>query len=76
MNSSETDTMRAEYDFSGGIRGKHHEAYLEGTNVILLEPDLAERFHDSATVNHALRLLLQVAGDEVIKKLGSEVGAG
>ena len=53
--------MRPEYDFSIGIRGVHHEAYLQGTNVVLLEPDLAEVFRDSAAVNAALRALAQVA---------------
>ena len=47
--------MRAEYDFSGGIRGKHDEAYRQGTNLILLEPDVAGVFKDSATINSALR---------------------
>ena len=55
------DTMRQEYDFSSGVRGKHHEAYCRGTNVILLEPDVAEVFKDSAAVNAALRALVQVA---------------
>ena len=51
--------MRAEYDFSSGVRGKHFEAYRRGTNVVLLEPDVAEVFKDSATVNSALRVLAQ-----------------
>ena len=55
------DTMREEYDFSSGVRGKHHEAYRRGTNVILLDPDVAEVFRDSAAVNAALRALAQVA---------------
>ena len=57
----EKDTMRQEYDFSSGVRGKHHEAYRRGTNVVLLEPDVAEVFKDSAAVNAALRALAQVA---------------
>ena len=57
----EKDTMREEYDFSSGVRGKHHEAYRRGTNVVLLEPDVAEVFKDSAAVNAALRALAQVA---------------
>ena len=59
------DTIRKEYDFSGGIRGKHFQAYRQGTNLILLEPDMAEIFKDSATVNAALRKLAQVAPDYV-----------
>ncbi len=46
--------IKSEYDFSGGIRGKHYRAYQQGTNVVLLEPDIAEVFKDSESVNHAL----------------------
>ena len=53
--------MRPEYDFSHGIRGKHFRAYRAGTNVVLLEPDVAKAFTDSASVNQALRMLLQIA---------------
>ena len=55
------DFMRPEYDFSSGARGKHHDAYSRGTNVVLLEPDVAEVFRDSDAVNAALRALAQVA---------------
>jgi hypothetical protein len=55
------DTMRPEYDFSHGVRGKYYEAYRAGTNVVLLEPDVAKVFTDSASVNQVLRLLLQLA---------------
>ena len=53
--------MQPEYDFSGGIRGKYAKRYAEGTNVVVLEPDLARAFPDSASVNHALRLFVNVA---------------
>ncbi len=53
--------MRVEYDFSGGVRGKHYEAYRRGTNVVVLEPDVAEVFKDSSSVNSALRELAKVA---------------
>jgi len=53
--------MREEYDFSGGVRGKYAERYRLGTNVALLDPDLAEEFPDSKSVNDALRALLAVA---------------
>ncbi|MGA3165300.1 MAG: hypothetical protein ABSF14_04195 [Terriglobia bacterium] len=62
---NERDTMRPEYDFSHGVRGKHYEAYRAGTNVVLLDPDVAEAFADSAFVNQALRLLLQLARTNV-----------
>ena len=55
------DELRPEYDFSGGVRGKHHDAYQAGTNVVLLDADVAKAFPDSASVNRALRLLLEVA---------------
>ena len=57
----EEDDLRPEYDFSGAIRGKHHQAYKAGTNVVLLDPDVAKVFKDSAQVNHALRMLVQLA---------------
>jgi len=49
--------MRDEYDFRDGIRGKYAERYARGTNVVLLDPDVAEVFPDSAAVNRALRAL-------------------
>jgi hypothetical protein len=53
--------MRAEYDFSGGVRCKYVDRYRRGTNVVLLDPELAEAFPDSKSVNDALRALLAVA---------------
>jgi hypothetical protein len=55
------DEMRPEYDFSGGVRGRYFEAYKQSTNIIVLEPDVAEVFQDSAAVNEALRLLTKIA---------------
>ena len=43
------DEMRPEYDLRGGVRGKYYERYKQGTNVVLLEPDVAKVFRDSAT---------------------------
>ena len=54
-----------EYDFAHGVRGTHHEAYQAGTNVIFLEPDLAQVFKDSDSVNRILRLLLDLAKENV-----------
>jgi len=51
--------MKDEYDFNKGERGKYAEKYAEGTNVVLLEPDVAKAFPDSASVNEALRTLLK-----------------
>ena len=56
------DEMRPEYDLRGGVRGKYYERYRKGTNIVLLEPDLAEVFHDSQTVNLALRQFLSEHG--------------
>jgi len=53
--------MRPEYDLRGGIRGKYYERYREGTNVVLLDPDVAAVFHDSQSVNKALRGLIDEA---------------
>jgi len=50
--------MRPEYDFSGGIRGKYADRYRQGTNPVLLDPELAKAFPDSKAVNDALRTLL------------------
>lgn len=63
MSQDRSDTMRDEYDFSKGVRGKHYEAYRRGTNVVLLEPDVAEVFKDSASVNQALRTIARLARD-------------
>ena len=60
-NANGSDELRPEYDFSEGVRGKHYEAYRAGTNVVFLEPDIAEAFPDSASVNNALRLLMKLA---------------
>ena len=55
--------MRPEYDLRGGVRGKYYERYERGTNVVLLEPDIASVFQDSATVNQALREYLTEHGN-------------
>lgn len=53
------ETMRAEYNFSGAVRGKHVRAYQEGSNIVVLEPDVAVRFKNSRAVNEALRAVLR-----------------
>ena len=64
-NPEPEEEMREEYDFSGGVRGKYYKQYMEGTNVILLEPDVAEVFRDSESVNRALRVLINIAKTQV-----------
>jgi hypothetical protein len=61
---TESSEMRPEYDFSQGVRGKHFEAYKENSNVVFLDSDIARVFRDSASVNRALRLLLDLANKE------------
>jgi hypothetical protein len=66
--ADEQDPIREEYDFSGGVRGKHYKAYRQGTNLVLLEPDVARIFKDAATVNSALRMLSKIAQEHVSKQ--------
>ena len=55
-----TGDMRPEYDFRGGVRGKYAARFAKGTNLVVLDPDVAAVFRDGATVNRALRALLEV----------------
>lgn len=58
------DTLRKEYDLSmlkGGVRGKYYRRASAGTNLVSIEPDLANLFPDSESVNRALRLLAETA---------------
>jgi hypothetical protein len=59
-----SDELRPEYDLTrlkGGVRGKYYQRATAGTNLVLLEPDVARAFPDSTSVNQALRLLHEVA---------------
>jgi hypothetical protein len=53
--------MLAEYDFSKGVRGKYAARFKSGTNIVVLEPDVAEVFSDSRLVNETLRAVARVA---------------
>lgn len=56
--SNDKDTLRDEYPedlIKSGVRGKYTKSYREGTNVVLIDPDLHELFPDSESVNRALR---------------------
>lgn len=58
------DDLRDEYDLTklkGRVRGKHYQATKAGTNLVLLEPDVAKVFPDASAVNEALRMLAEVA---------------
>jgi len=52
--------MRKEYDFSKGVRGKYAAKYKAGTNIVLLDPDVAKIFKSPKLVNEALRSLSQI----------------
>jgi len=52
--------MRPEYDFSKGVRGKHAARYASGTNVVVLEPDVASHFRTADEVNETLRAVARL----------------
>jgi hypothetical protein len=52
--------MLEEYDFSRGVRGKYAKRYAEGTNVVVIDPDVAEYFPDHDSVNESLRHLVSI----------------
>jgi hypothetical protein len=56
-NKSANPEMRAEYDFSRGVRGKHARRFAQGTNLVRLESDVARVFPSSEAVNRTLRAL-------------------
>ncbi|HVS82482.1 MAG TPA: hypothetical protein VHE60_12195 [Pyrinomonadaceae bacterium] len=56
-NDEQDQELLEEYDFSGGVRGKYAARFAEGANVVVLDPDVAEVFADSESVNQALRAL-------------------
>lgn len=66
------DDLRPEYDLrellKGGVRGKYAERYREGTNLVLLAPDVADAFPDEEAVNQALRLVIQLSKMPIGKK--------
>ncbi len=67
MKDPKTDKvaeMQPEYDFSAGVRGKYAARFDEGSNVVVLDPDVAARFPDSAAVNEALRKMSDPDSDD------------
>ena len=68
------DELRTEYDLGkllkGGVRGKYTRRYRTGTNVAVLDPDVAEAFPDSQSVNEALRLVLKLKKVPLRKRRG------
>lgn len=57
-DNTEQPQMRDEYDFSDGIRGKYAERFEQGSNVVVLDPDVAAEFPTRESVNKALRVYL------------------
>ncbi len=66
--NQDPDGLRPEYDFTGAVRGTHHAAYQAGTNIVVLDSDVAKAFPDSTSVNRALRLLLEIAENQAHAK--------
>jgi hypothetical protein len=58
--SSKTAEMKDEYDFSSGVRGRYASRFAEGSNVVVLNPDVAEVFPDTESVNRPLRALADI----------------
>jgi len=57
-NNTLSDELRPEYDVAsmkGGVRGKHFKRFREGTNIVLVQPEVAEAFPTEDAVNEALR---------------------
>jgi hypothetical protein len=74
--SPEVGEMRAEYDFSNAVRGKYRKRLAkEGSNVVVLDPDIAKAFPDSASVNEALRVVLK-AGQAARRSTTRSSGPG
>ena len=59
--------MLEEYDFSKGVRGKYAKKYAEGTNVVVIDPELFQYFPDHDSVNEALRAFLPVLKRQGLK---------
>jgi hypothetical protein len=64
----DVEEMRPEYDFRNGVRGKYAERYARGTNVVLLDPDVAEVFTDPVAVNRVLRALAGIIREQQAQK--------
>jgi len=62
--------MRDEYDFSGGVRGKYAKRYAAGSNVVVLDADVAKVFPNAKAVNTALRALAAVVRDRAKRVSG------
>jgi hypothetical protein len=72
LQSEIDDELRPEYDLrellEGAVRGKYAERYRAGTNLVLLDPDVAKAFPNEQAVNEALRLVLQLMEIPEVRK--------
>jgi hypothetical protein len=66
--SSDRDTMRPEYDFSGAVRGKYAGRFSRDVVMVVLEPDVAAAYPDAKAVNRALRAILDAAPSKPNKR--------
>ena len=66
------DELRPEYDLSqlqGGVQGKYAQRYKQGTNLVLLDPDVADAFPTEDAVNEALRMLMRIAETQLAHRV-------
>jgi hypothetical protein len=63
-NNEREPEMSEEYDFSGGVRGKYAGRFARGSQVVVLDPDVAQVFSDSGSVNRALRALVGIIQEQ------------
>jgi hypothetical protein len=72
LKTENEDELRPEYNLrkllKGGVRGKYTERYRSGTNLVLLDPDVAKTFGSEQAVNEALRLVIQLSKIGIRKK--------
>jgi hypothetical protein len=66
-NKSSRRQMRNEYDFSQGERGRYARRYAQGTNIVVLEPDVAKMFPNSKVVNVLLRGIIRQRARDLVK---------
>ncbi|MFQ6024754.1 MAG: hypothetical protein ACE5NW_18730 [Acidiferrobacterales bacterium] len=64
--------MREEYDPSAGVRGKYARRYAEGSNVVVLDPDVAAVFSDAESVNGTLRAVARIIDEQSRKSHGAK----
>ena len=77
LKRDKDDSLRSEYDLNNllkdGVQGKYAQLYKKGTNLVLLEPDVAKAFKNEKVVNEALRLVIQLKNLSMPKKLSTGI---